>query len=795
MINKNKTIKYTEQDVCRIFITPAIQKAGWDNATQIREQVTFTDGKIEVRGNTYKRGKQKRADYILYYKPNIPLAVVEAKDNTHEMGTGMQQALEYAKILDIPFVYTSNGDGFVEHDKTGKSSPVEKEITLDSFPSPEELWNRYKDFKKIDTLKTEKIVSQNYFIDRSGKSPRYYQSIAINRTIEAIAHGQNRILLVMATGTGKTYTAFQIIHRLWRSNAKKRILFLADRNCLINQTKRGDFKHFKDKMTIIRKHKIDKSYEIYLALYQGITNYNDDKDAYREFSPDFFDLVVVDECHRGSAASDSAWREILRYFNSATHIGLTATPRETKAISNIEYFGDPIYTYSLKQGIEDGFLAPYKVIRINIDIDSEGWRPEKYKLDKVGEPIEDRLYNLKDYDRTLVIEERTQTVGFRISEYLKATNRFDKTIIFCVDIDHAQRMRQTLINENPDLALENSKYVMKITGDDIEGKMELDNFINPEERYPVIATTSKLLTTGVDAQTCKLIVLDSNINSMTEFKQIIGRGTRINEEFGKHFFTIMDFRNVTRLFADPDFDGEPVQIYEPGPNDPPVQPEDPPESGIGGNGEPPFEPEPIGGISEPPTGGEPPELFRKVYVSGVEVKIINERVQYLDSEGKLITQSLTDYTRTNVHKQFKSLDDFLQKWKETEKVQVLINELEDNGVLFHELNETVGKDFDPFDLICHIVFDQPALTRKERADNVKKRNYFTKYGEQARAVLETLLDKYSDGGIENIESMNILSITPFDLYGTPVEILNMFGGRKQYLQAVKELEREIYKAA
>jgi len=795
MINQNKISKYSEQDICRIYITPAIQKAGWESATQIREQVTFTAGKIEVRGNTYKRGKQKRADYILYYKPNIPLAVVEAKDNTHEIGSGMQQALEYAKILDIPFVYTSNGNGFVEYDKTGKSNPVEKEISLDNFPSPAKLWNRYKDFKKIDTLETEKTVSESYFFDRSGKSPRYYQSIAINRTIEAIAHGQNRILLVMATGTGKTYTAFQIIHRLWKSNTKKRILFLADRNCLINQTRRGDFKHFKDQMTIIRKHSIDKSYEIYLALYQGITNYNDDKDAYREFSQDFFDLVVVDECHRGSAASDSAWREILRYFNSATHIGLTATPRETRAISNIEYFGEPIYTYSLKQGIEDGFLAPYKVIRINIDIDSEGWRPEKYKLDNVGVPIEDRLYNVKDYDRTIVIDERTQTVGHRVSEYLKATNRFDKTIIFCVDIDHAQRMRQTLINENSDLALENSKYVMKITGDDIEGKMELDNFINPEERYPVIATTSKLLTTGVDTQTCKLIVLDSNINSMTEFKQIIGRGTRINEEFGKHFFTIMDFRNVTRLFADPDFDGEPVQIYEPGPDDPLVPPEDPTERDVSGDGELPLEQEPIGVISDPPTGGYQPEPSRKVYVSGVEVKIINERVQYLDSEGKLITQSLTEYTRANIHKQYKSLDDFLQKWTEADKIQVLINELEDNGVLFHELSGAVGKDFDPFDLICHVVFDQPVLTRKERADKVKKRNYFTKYGEQARAVLETLLDKYSDGGIENIESMKILSITPFDIYGTPVEIVKMFGGRNQYLQAVKELEQEIYKAA
>ena len=565
---------------------------------------------------------------------------------------------------------------------------------------------------------------------------------------------------------------------------------MADRNILIDQTKRGDFKHFKDKMTVIRKHQIDKSYEIYLALYQGITNYNEDKDAYREFSPDFFDLIVVDECHRGSAAENSAWREILEYFTSATHIGMTATPRETKVISNIDYFGEPVYTYSLKQGIEDGFLAPYKVIRINIDIDSEGWRPEKYKIDKVGEPIEDRLYNMKDYDRTLVIEERTQTVGHRISEYLKATNRFDKTIVFCVDIDHAQRVRQSLINENADLALENSKYVMKITGDDNEGKMELDNFINPEERYPVIATTSKLLTTGVDTQTCKLIVLDSNINSMTEFKQIIGRGTRINEEYGKHFFTIIDFRNVTRLFADPDFDGEPVQIYEPGPDDPPVPPDDPTETG---EGEEPTTPDPpIQG--DPPIGGEPPEPFKKVYVSGVEVKIINERVQYLDNKGKLITQSLTDYTKTNVKKQFVSLDDFLQKWNEVDKIQTLVNELEDNGVLFNELNETVGKEFDPFDLVCHVAFDQAPLTRKERANNVKKRNYFTKYGNQARAVLETLLDKYSDSGIENIENLNILNIKPFDRFGTPVEILKLFGGRNQFLQAVKELEYEIYKA-
>nr|MBL0700091.1 DEAD/DEAH box helicase family protein [Desulfobacterales bacterium] len=569
----------SERDICTKYIQPALEKAGWNPLTQIREEVAFTDGRIYVKGNLSIRGKRKRADYILYYKPNIPIAIIEAKDNKHSVKAGIQQGLNYAEILDIPIVYSSNGDGFYEHDRTYSDGKIEKELTLDEFPTPDSLWQRYKKYKGIETHKQERISSQNYFFDGSGRAPRYYQQIAINRTVEAIAKGKNRILLTMATGTGKTYTAFQIIHRLWKSNTKKRILFLADRNVLIDQARRGDFRHFKDKMTVIKNKKIDKSYEIYLALYQGLTNYNEDKDAYRKFSPGFFDLIIIDECHRGSAAEDSAWREILRYFGKATHIGLTATPKETETISSTEYFGDPIYTYSLKQGIQDGFLAPYKVLRVGLNVDLEGWRPEQGKTDKQGLLVEDRIYNRKDFDKNLVIDERTEIVAKKVTQYLKKTNRFDKTIIFCVDIDHAQRMRASIANENSDLMAKNSKFVMQITGDNNEGKMELDNFINAEEKYPVIATTSKLMTTGVDAQTCKLIVLDSNIGSMTEFKQIIGRGTRINEEFNKTFFTIMDFRNVTDLFADSDFDGDPARIKELDEDDEFESPEDELKSG------------------------------------------------------------------------------------------------------------------------------------------------------------------------------------------------------------------------
>lgn len=790
----------SERDICSKYIQPALEKAGWNPLTQIREEVSFTDGRIYVKGNLSIRGKRKRADYILYYKSNIPIAIIEAKDNKHSVKAGIQQGLHYAEILDIPIAYSSNGDGFYEHDRTCSDGKIEKELTLDEFPTPDTLWQRYKKYKGIETQEQERITSQDYFFDGSGRAPRYYQQIAINRTVEAIAKGQNRILLTMATGTGKTYTAFQIIHRLWKSNTKKRILFLADRNVLIDQARRGDFRHFKDKMTVIKKKKIDKSYEIYLALYQGLTNYNEDKDAYRKFSPGFFDLIIIDECHRGSAAEDSAWREILRYFGKAAHIGLTATPKETETISSTEYFGDPIYTYSLKQGIQDGFLAPYKVLRVGLNVDLEGWRPEQGKIDKQGLLVEDRIYNRKDFDKNLVIDERTETVAKKVTQYLKKTNRFDKTIIFCVDIDHALRMRAGIANENSDLMAENSKFVMQITGDNDEGKMELDNFINPEEKYPVIATTSKLMTTGVDAQTCKLIVLDSNIGSMTEFKQIIGRGTRINEEFNKTFFTIMDFRNVTDLFADSDFDGDPVRVKELNEDDEFELPEDELKSGepvIDEDGEeiifdPPVTEYPDAIISGGGIIAEPPA---KYYVNGVNVAILNERIQYMDGNGKLITGSLKDYTRQKIREQYQSLDNFLNKWNKTDKKQVIIEELTEQGVVFENLKEAINKEMDIFDMICHTAFDQPPLTRTERANRVKKRDYFTKYKEQTRKVLEALLDKYADEGIENIEDMKILQVNPLNQFGSPVEIVKLFGGKKQYIKALSELEQEIYKAA
>lgn len=785
----------SERDICTKYITPALEKAGWNIETQVREEVSFTDGRIFVKGNLTKRGKSKRADYILYYKPNIPIAIIEAKDNTHSVKSGIQQGLDYAEILDIPSVFSSNGDAFYYHDRTVTSGSIEEEIDLEKFPSPSELWAKYKKYKGIETEEQERISSQDYFFDGSGRTPRYYQQIAINRTVEAIAKGQQRILLTMATGTGKTYTAFQIIHRLWKSGTKKRILFLADRNALIDQTKRGDFRHFKDKMTVIKHKKIDKSYEIYLALYQGLTNYDEDKDAYRQFSQEFFDLVVIDECHRGSASEDSSWREILSYFSSATHIGLTATPKETHTISSTEYFGDPLYTYSLKQGIQDGFLAPYKVLRVGLNIDLEGWRPEAGKTDKYGEVVEDRIYNRKDYDKNLVIDERTQSVANKVTEFLKKTNRFDKTIIFCVDIDHAERMRSAIANANSDLMSLNNKYVMQITGDNEEGKRELDNFINPEEDYPVIATTSKLMTTGVDAQTCKLIVLDSNIGSMTEFKQIIGRGTRINEEFDKSFFTIMDFRNVTDLFADPEFDGDPVRIKEIK-NDEEFESfedeiqED--ETILDEDGkevvfeQPQEEPEII-------YGGEIiSEQKSKLYVNGVNVTVLNERVQYLDDNGKLITGSLRDYTRKKVREQYRTLDEFLNKWNAVDKKQAIIDELTEQGIIFENLKESINKDMDIFDMICHTAFDQPPLTRAERAKRVKKQNYFAQYGDKACKVLESLLDKYADEGIENIEDIKILTVNPFDNYGTPMEIVNLFGGKNQYIMAVSNLERAIY---
>jgi len=785
----------SERDICTKYITPALERVGWDIHTQIREEFPLTKGRIIIRGKLHTRAQNKRADYVLFYKPGIPIAIIEAKDNTYSIGAGMQQALSYAEMLDVPFVFSTNGDGFLFHNKIATDGVMERELSIDDFPSVEMLWNWWTTYRGLNT-KQNAIVSQDYYSEGGDKAPRYYQLLAINKTIEAIAHGQQRILLVMATGTGKTYTAFQIIWRLWKSKTKKRILFLADRNILIDQTKTNDFKPFGSAMTKIQKRQANKSFEIYLSLYQAVTGNEEERNIYKQFSRDFFDLVIIDECHRGSAAEDSAWREILEYFSSATQIGMTATPKETKEISNIDYFGEPIYTYSLRQGIEDGFLAPYKVVRIDLDKDLTGWRPDKDMLDKYGTPIEDRIYNQKDFDKTLVLEKRTQLVARKISEFLKQTHRYDKTIVFCEDIDHAERMRQALVNENADLVAENAKYVMRITGDSKEGKDELDNFIFPESRYPVIATTSKLMTTGVDAQTCKLIVLDQRIQSMTEFKQIIGRGTRINEDYNKYSFTIMDFKKATELFADPDFDGDPVQIYVPKPGDSPVPPDvDDDQSSTNteiGDMEVDFP------MNDNPDQDGQNSGRRKYVVANVSVTVAEERVQYFDANGKLITESLKDYTRKAIAQEYATLDEFLRRWSKAEKKQVIVDELSEQGVFFEALEEEIsrksGKEFDPFDLICHVAWGMPPLTRRERADNVRKRNYFAKYGEQARRVLESLLDKYADDGVRSIEETQILTIEPFTDIGTPMEIIRTFGGLDQYQEAVHELETMLYSA-
>lgn len=795
--------RLSESDVRAKYITPALHQAGWDEA-QIRREVSFTKGRIIVRGKLVSRGEGKQADYVLHYKPNLPIALIEAKDNMHAVGDGMQQALGYAETLHIPFVFSSNGEGFVFHDRTGLSPERETTLSLDAFPAPAELWERYRAWKDL-TPEAESVVSQDYFSDGGGKTPRYYQVNAINAAIEAIAKGRERLLLVMATGTGKTYTAFQIIWRLWKAGGKKRILFLADRNVLIDQTMVNDFRPFGPAMAklspragtieraggasedlsaaIDRRRRIDTSYEIYLGLYQALTGPEDRQKVFQQFSPGFFDLIVIDECHRGSAAEDSAWREILDYFSSATHIGLTATPKETAYVSNIEYFGEPVYTYSLKQGIHDGFLAPYKVIKVHIDRDVEGYRPEPGQLDRDGHEVEDRLYNTKDFDRNLVLDERTKLVARKITQFLKESgDRFQKTIVFCVDREHAARMRQALINENAALVGENHRYVMRITGGDTEGQAQLDNFIDPESRYPVLVTTSRLLSTGVDVQTCRLIVLDREVGSMTEFKQIVGRGTRVHEDTRKFYFTLMDFRGATGHFADPDFDGEPVQIYEPGEDDPITPPDDeiiPPQPGE----------------DETIVDGLPPDRQkpRKIYVDSVSAGIVAERVEYLDQYGKLVTESLRDFTRKALKKRFASLDDFLRRWKAAERKQAILEELAAEGLALDTIAQELGKDLDPFDLICHVAFDAKPLTRRERAENVKKRDVFAKYGDRARTVLDALLAKYADEGVLNLDDTNVLRIPPLSNLGTPMQLLKAFGGKGRFVQAVHDLQAELYR--
>jgi type I restriction enzyme R subunit len=804
----------TERDICTKFILPAVKRAGWDEMLQVREEVYFTKGRIIVRGKLVTRGKAKKADFVLYYKPNIPIALIEAKDNNHSVGDGIQQGLDYAATLDIPFVFASNGDGFVFHDRTGQSHLTETNLGLDAFPSPADLWARYRAWKGLDA-EAEQIVLQDYYDEGSGKEPRYYQVNAVNSAIEAIAKGRDRVLLVMATGTGKTYTAFQIIWRLWKAGRKKRILFLADRNVLIDQTMLNDFRPFGPAMAKLstgsktierqdgstvdltlaldKKRRIDTAFEIYLGLYQAITGPEERQKLYREFSPGFFDLIVIDECHRGSAADDSAWREILTHFSGATQVGLTATPKETEYVSNSDYFGEPVFTYSLKQGISDGFLAPYKVIKVHIDRDVEGYRPELGQVDRDGNEVEDRIYNSKDFDRTLVLDDRTKLTAKKITEFLKESgDRYQKTIVFCVDEEHAARMRQALVNENADLVAENQRYVMRITGSDKEGQEQLGNFIDPESKWPVLVTTSRLLSTGVDAQTCRLIVLDRAVGSMTEFKQIVGRGTRVHEDTKKYFFTLIDFRGATSHFADPDFDGNPVQIYQPGADDP-ITPPDDAADGFDENGETPYEPGDGETIVDQPGVPQPPgERIRKIYVDGVGARIIAERVEYLDENGKLVTESLRDFTKTALKKRFASLDDFLKRWKATERKQAIIEELEAEGLALHAIGDELGKDLDPFDLICHVAFDKKPLTRRERAENVRKRDVFTRYGGQARAVLDALLEKYRDEGVLNIDDANVLRVTPFTTMGSVVQLINAFGGKEGFEKAVHELENALY---
>lgn len=794
----------TEADIITKCVMPAILNAGWDNTTQIRQEVKLRDGKVIVRGKVAARRTVKSADIVLYHKPGIPLAVIEAKANKHEIGKGMQQGIKYARLLDVPFVFATNGDGFIFRDATAAEGEcLEKQITLDDFPSPAELWQKFCLWKGYTQAQLP-VITQDYYDDGSGKSPRYYQLQAINKTIEAVSNGQNRVLLVMATGTGKTYTAFQIIWRLWKSKNKKRILFLADRNILVDQTKNNDFQPFGTAMTKVSGRTIDPAYEIHLALYQTITGPEEDQKAFKQVAPDFFDLIVIDECHRGSASEDSAWREILDYFSSATQIGLTATPKETHEVSSTDYFGDPVYVYSLKEGIEDGFLAPYKVVRVDIDVDLQGWRPTKGQTDLNGEVIDDRIYNQKDFDRTMVIDERTELVARTITDYLKRTNPMDKTIVFCNDIDHAERMRRALVNLNPEQVKKNDKYIMKITGDDEIGKAQLDNFINPKKPYPVIATTSELMTTGVDAKTCKLVVLDQNIQSMTKFKQIIGRGTRIDERYGKLWFTILDFKKATELFADERFDGIPEKVMDTTPEDI-ADPESDFEEKLEEISE--HDEEQVTGVDEPPAppyqvtdtddvGPLPEEdekKIRKFHVNGVAVGVIAQRVQYYDADGKLVTESFKDYTRKTLLKEYASLDDFTRKWQDADRKEAIIHELEQQGIIWEVLAEEVGKDLDPFDMLCHVVYGQPPLTRKERAENVRKRNYFTKYSEAAQAVLDNLLDKYADAGVQEIESIQVLKLKPFDSMGTLPEIIKTgFGDRNGYNQALSELENEIY---
>lgn len=779
----------TEEDIKLQYITPAVQaKWGLDRITM---ETKITDGRINLKGNIVTREKPKKADYVLYLTKNKPIAIIEAKDNNHFISYGLQQAITYAKMQDIPFAYSSNGDGFQEHDLlTG----LERTLSMDEFPTVDELtarWESETNGGKGISDNERKIINQPYYSSQNTYDPRYYQRNAINRTVEAIANGQERLLLVMATGTGKTYTAFQIVYRLLKSGLKKKVLYLADRNILVDQSIQQDFSPLEKVIHKINFAKDDPvtitSHEVYFSLYQQLVGNEENEDEERGeetvarfaklFNQDFFDLIIVDECHRGSAKKDSNWRKILDYFSSATQIGMTATPKETKYISNIDYFGEPVYTYSLREGIEDGFLAPFRVINITTDI-SDGWRPYKGQLDKFGNEIEDRIYTNSDFDYNIILEDRTYEVAREITEYLKSTDRMQKTIVFCATEDHAERMRIALNNLNADMVKENPDYVVRITGSDTYGKSKLDYFISVSAPYPVIATTSKLLSTGADCKMTKLIVLDEMINSMTEFKQIIGRGTRLREKEGKNHFVVMDFRNVTRLFSDPDWDG-PIEIVEGfDPNHKPIPKPDTP--GNGGDS-----------VSPPPTVDK-----YVVDENGCDVHIIGKRVEVYDALGKLLRQeSIVDYTKSNILGKYASLDNFISKWTSEEKKEAIRELLKEQGIDLEQMKAEQGMtDVDDFDFICHVAFNQKPLTRKERANNVKKRDFLSKYSGVAREVLEALLDKYMNTGIYEIEKTEILQLDPFKKFGKPSKIATYFGGKAGYIQAVKALEEELYKA-
>lgn len=771
MLNKKEL---TEEDIKLKYITPALQAADWDIKNQIRCEYYYTAGKINVRENVAQRGKGKKVDYLLSYKSNLPIAIVEAKDNKVPIAHGIQQGIDYAYDLDIPFAYSSNGDGFFEHDMiTGE----ERELKLEEFPTPKQLWERYLKEKEI-TPEQESLITEPYYFMDINKTPRYYQRIAINKTIEAISKGQKRILLVMATGTGKTFTAFQIIHRLHKSGKMKKILYLADRNVLIDQTMQNDFKPFQKVMTKIEHRNMDSSYEIYMSLYHQLRS--NEEEVYKQFKPDFFDLIIVDECHRSSAKDDSNWHEILTYFSGATQIGMTATPKETVDVSNITYFGEPIYTYSLKQGIEDGFLAPYKVVRVSLDRDLEGYRPERGKLDEDGYEVEDKEYTMHDFDRTIVIDERTKVVAKRIAEYMKSTDRMARTIVFCVDTEHALRMRNALAEENRDLMQLNPNYVVRITSNDVVGKAKLDDFIDSNTIYPVIATTSKLLSTGVDTKTVKLIVLDVEIQSMTEFKQIIGRGTRLLPNKGKEYFTIMDFRNNSEKFADPNFNGPAEVVLD-------VD---------GGNGQEPKTGKDFGITDttiKPPISGDIEDgQSKKVYINNVPVSIINETVKYYDADGKLITESIVEYSGRNLKRVYERYEDFEQEWYRADSKKDFLNHLFNEGVMIDALYDKANDNIDIFDILSNMAYGTEVVSKEDRIEKVKNSDFINEYNDSQKSVIDELLETYKNQDVLELENIRTLEVKNFNKFGGLVPIVNLFGGKDKYLNVISNIEKALY---